>query len=93
MAAFPLKIAPKHDTKICYPSIAAVTAEMGGFLFKEHHAENAEKEEAGTVLFLNERGRVTYNAFAGNASVLASRVSGRSLWTAPIIFPNAQNEK
>ena len=33
MAAFPLKIAPKHDTKICYPSIAAVTAEMGGFLF------------------------------------------------------------
>ena len=50
MAAFPLKIAPKHDTKICYPSIAAVTAEMGGFLFKEHHAEYAEKEEAGTVL-------------------------------------------
>ena len=34
MAAFSLKIAPKHDTKICYPSIAAVTAEMGGFLFK-----------------------------------------------------------
>ena len=33
MAAFSLKIAPKHDTKICYPSIAAVTAEMGGFLF------------------------------------------------------------
>lgn len=32
MAAFSLKIAPKHDTKICYPSIAAVTAEMGGFL-------------------------------------------------------------
>ena len=37
MAAFSLKIAPKHDTKICYPSIAAVTAEMGGFLFKEAH--------------------------------------------------------
>ena len=35
MAAFSLKIAPKHDTKICYPSIAAVTAEMGGFSFKE----------------------------------------------------------
>ena len=33
MAAFPLKIAPKHNTKICYPSIAAVTAEMGVFLF------------------------------------------------------------
>jgi len=49
MAAFSLKIAPKYDTKICYPSIAAVTAEMDGFLFKEAHAENAEKEEAGNV--------------------------------------------
>ena len=50
MAAFSLKIAPKHDTKICYPSIAAVTAEMGGFCLRRHHAENAEKEEAGIVL-------------------------------------------
>ena len=40
MAAFSLKIAPKHDTKICYPSIAAVTAEMGGFLFMFGSGEN-----------------------------------------------------
>ena len=52
-----------------------------------------KKRKLELSFFLNERGRVTYNAFAGNASVLASRVSGRSLWTAPIIFPNAQNEK
>ena len=32
MAIFCLEIAPKHD---CYPSIAAVTAKMDGFLFKE----------------------------------------------------------
>ena len=43
MAAFPLKIAPKHDTKICYPSIAAVTAEMGGFLFKEAPCRECRK--------------------------------------------------
>ena len=52
-----------------------------------------KKRKQELSFFLNERGRVTYNDFAGNASVLASRVSGRSLWTAPIIFPNAQNEK
>ncbi|WP_278419673.1 hypothetical protein [Ruminococcus bromii] len=43
MAAFSLKIAPKHDTKICYPSIAAVTAEMGGFLFKEAPCRECRK--------------------------------------------------
>lgn len=31
MAAFSLKIAPKHDTKNRYPPISTVTAEMGGF--------------------------------------------------------------
>ena len=51
MTAFSLKIAPKHDTKICYPSIAAVTAEMGGFFDdRSQYAENVKKEEAGTVL-------------------------------------------
>src|SRR5699024_560363 len=43
MAAFSLKIAPKHDTKICYPSIAAVTAEMGGFSFKEAPCRECRK--------------------------------------------------
>ena len=43
MAVFSLKIAPKHDTKICYPSIAAVTAEMGGFLFKEAPCRECRK--------------------------------------------------
>ena len=38
-----LKTAPKHDTKICYPSIAAVTAEMGGFLFKEAPCRECRK--------------------------------------------------
>ena len=52
-----------------------------------------KKRKLELSFFLNERGRVTYNDLAGNVSVLASRVSGRSLWTAPIIFPNAQNEK
>lgn len=61
MAAFSLKIAPKHDTKICYPSIAAVTAEMGRFCLRRHHAENAEKRKLELSFFLNERGRVTYN--------------------------------
>lgn len=32
-------------------------------------------------------------ALAGNASMIASRASGRSLWLAPAIFPNAQNRK
>lgn len=42
-AGFSPKIAPKHDTKICYPSIAAVTAEMGGFLFKEALCRECQK--------------------------------------------------
>ena len=62
MTAFSLKIAPKHDTKICYPSIAAVTAEMGGFLFKEAPCrECRKKRKLELSFFLNERGRVTYN--------------------------------
>ena len=31
MAAFSLKIAPKHDIRNRYPPISTVTAEMGGF--------------------------------------------------------------
>ena len=66
MAAFPLKIAPKHDTKICYPSIAAVTAEMGVFLFKEAPCRECRKrgrwnclsslsgiEDANGILFIH----------------------------------------
>ena len=50
MAAFPLKIAPKHNTKICYPSIAAVTAEMGGFLFKEAPCRECRKRGSWNCL-------------------------------------------
>ena len=56
-----------------------------------------KKRKLELSFFLNERGRVTYNDLCRKCqrtcNALASRVSGRSLWTAPIIFPNAQNEK
>jgi len=44
-AGFSLKIAPKHDTKIYYLSIPAVTAKMGGFSLRRHYAENVKKVE------------------------------------------------
>mgnify|MGYP006337259965 CR=1 FL=1 len=52
MAAFPLKIAPKHDTKICYPSILAVTDQVDGFLLRRHYAENVKEVEERTCFLL-----------------------------------------
>ena len=50
-AIFSLKIAPKHNTKICCPSTPAVTADWADFLMnRSQYAENVKKEEAGAVL-------------------------------------------
>ena len=63
MAAFSPKIAPKHNTKICYPSIAAVTAEMGGFsMIGGTMPRMSKKRRLEWAFFLNERNRITFNA-------------------------------
>ena len=62
MAAFSLKIAPKHDTKNRYPSISTVTAEMGGFsMIGGTMPRMSKKRKLELSFFLNDRGRVTYN--------------------------------
>ncbi len=61
-AVFFLKIAPKCNTKTCYPSTPAVTAEMGGF-FDEGviMPRMSKKRKLELSFFLNERGRVAHN--------------------------------
>ena len=62
MAAFSLKIAPKHDTKNRYPPISTVTAEMDGFsMIGGTMPRMPKKRKLELSFFLNERGRVTYN--------------------------------
>ena len=62
MAAFSLKIAPKHDTKNRYPSISTITAEMGGFsMIGGTMPRMSKKRKLELSFFLNDRGRVTYN--------------------------------
>lgn len=61
-AIFSPKIAPKHNTKTCYPSVPAVAAEMGGFLDKGGTMPRMpKKRKLELSFFLNERGRVAYN--------------------------------
>ena len=52
-----------------------------------------KKRKLELSFFLNERGRVTYNALCRKCQRTCKQSFRRSLWTAPIIFPNAQNEK
>lgn len=47
-----------------------------------------KKKKAELAFFLNDRGRIAYNGFAGNARILAGRASGLSLWTAPVTCQN-----
>ncbi len=62
-AIFPPKIAPKHNTKTCYPSVPAVAAEMGGFLDKGGTMPRMpKKRKLELSFFLNERGRVAYGS-------------------------------
>ena len=62
MAAFSLKIAPKHDTKNRYPPISTVTAEMGGFsMIGGTMPRMSKKRKLELSFFLNDRGRVAYN--------------------------------
>ena len=62
MAVFSLKIAPKHDTKNRYPSISAITAEMGGFsMIGGTMPRMSKKRKLELSFFLNDRGRVAYN--------------------------------
>ena len=62
MVVFSLKIAPKHDTRNCYPPISTVTAEMGGFsMIGGTMPRMSKKRKLELSFFLNNRGRVTYN--------------------------------
>ena len=62
MAAFSLKIAPKHDTKNRYPPISTVTAEMGGFsMIGGTMPRMSKKRKLELSFFLNDRGRVACN--------------------------------
>ena len=61
-AVFPLKIAPKHNTKICCPSTPAVTADWADFLMIEANMPRmSKKRKLELSFFLNERGRVAHN--------------------------------
>ena len=53
----------------------------------------SKKRKHELSFYLNDRGRVTYNEFAGNASMGASRASGRLWLTAPVIYPNEQRKR
>ena len=62
MAAFSLKIAPKHDTRNRYPPISTVTAEMGGFsMIGGTMPRMSKKRRLEWSFFLNDRSRITYN--------------------------------
>ena len=61
-AVFPLKIAPKHNTKICCPSTPAVTADWADFLMiGANMPRMSKKRKLELSFFLNERGRVAHN--------------------------------
>lgn len=62
MAAFSLRIAPKHDTKNRYPPISTVTAEMGGFsMIGGTMLRMSKKRKLELSFFLNDRERLAYN--------------------------------
>ena len=62
MVVISLKIAPKHDTRNCYPPISTVTAEMGGFsMIGGPMPRMSKKRKVELSFFLNDRGRVAYN--------------------------------
>lgn len=61
-AVFSLKIAPKHNTKICCPSTPAVTADWADFLMiGANMPRMSKKRKLELSFFLNERGRVAHN--------------------------------
>ena len=61
-AIFSLKIAPKHNTKICCPSTPAVTADWADFfMIGADMPRMSKKRKLELSFFLNERGRVVYN--------------------------------
>lgn len=61
-AIFSLKIAPKHNTKICCPSTPAVTADWADFfMIGADMPRMSKKRKLELSFFLNERGRVAHN--------------------------------
>ena len=53
----------------------------------------SKKRKHELSFYLNDRGRVTYNELCRNASMGASRASGRLWLTAPVIYPNEPRKR
>lgn len=93
-AVFPLKIAPKRNTKICCPSTPAVTADWADFLMIGANMPRMSKRGSWSCPSSSmSAGGWRTTAFAGNAATPVNRASGRSSSTAPSIFPNEPRER
>ena len=94
MAAFSLKIAPKHDTKNRYPPISTVTAEMGGFsMIGGTMPRMSKKRKLELSFFLNDRGRVAYNDLCRKCQHECKQSFRAVVIDCPITCPNEPSER